>query len=257
MEKKKKLNIARLIFYPIFFALICATYIYRYNIIQYHKTGNFKRETVNSILEKYDSRIRIKFESFYNSKNVKWPPEKIYLLAFKREKIIEVWGSNKNGPYYHLVSYPLTGSNGKLGTKKREGDRQIPEGIYQLTGLNPNSSFHLSIKIGYPNQEDIKNSRLSKKEMGGDIFIHGSSVSTGCLPIGDSNIEELFCLVAHANSSNRKILIAPVNFRKYPGFVLESELNWVNFLYRKMEKKLRDFKLLEEDPNTRLHPDRE
>lgn len=247
MGKKSKLNIARLIFYPTFFALVCVTYVYSSNIIPYYKTDNFKRETVGSILEKYDSRVKMKFESLCTSKKVKWPPEKIYLLAFKRERIIEVWISNKTGPYYHLVSYPLTAYSGKLGTKKREGDRQIPEGIYQLTGLNPNSNFHLSIKIGYPNQEDIKNSRFPEGEMGGDIFIHGSNVTIGCLPIGDSNIEELFCLVAHANISNRKILIAPVDLRKYPGFVLESEPNLVNSLYREMEKKLYDFNFLKEE----------
>ncbi len=77
--------------------------------------------------------------------------------------------------------------------------------------------------------------------MGGDIFIHGNSVTIGCLPIGDSNIEELFCLVAHADESQREILIAPLDFRKFPGFNPDGERQWVADLYRRMEKRLRSF----------------
>ncbi len=175
---------------------------------------------------------------------VQWPPARIYLLAFKRERKIEVWVANESGPYSRVVSYPLTAFSGKLGPKRREGDRQIPEGVYPISGLNPNSFFHLSIKVGYPNQEDIENSKIPLADMGGDIFIHGSDATVGCLPIGNSNIEELFCLTAQANVSDRKALIAPVDFRKFPGFVLENESPRVNDLYRRMEEKLKDFKIL-------------
>ncbi len=247
MAKKKSRLKARICFYTTFIALVCLAYFFRNNIIQYYKTGSFKRETVQSILDKYDSRVRSKFEPLCRSKGVKWPPARIYILAFKRERIIETWVADEGGPYSLLVSYPLTAFSGGLGPKRREGDGQIPEGMYQLTGLNPNSFFHLSIKVGYPNQEDVENSKIRRADMGGDIFIHGADATVGCLPIGNSNIEELFCLTAHAKVSNRKALIAPVDFRKIPGFVLKNESSRVNNLYRKMEEKLKEF-----DENKRM-----
>lgn len=239
---KKKLIIARIIFYSSFIIAISLAYIYRSNIIHFYRTGNFKTETVKSILKKYDSRVRKKFEASCHKKNIIWPPEKIYLLAFKKERMLEVWGANNTGPYRRLTAYPFTGFIGELGPKRQEGDMQIPEGIYDLTGLNPNSQFHLSVKIGYPNQEDIENAIVPTNQMGGDIFIHGQFATIGCIPIGDAGIEELFCLVAHADPSKRKIMIAPVDFRNFSGFAIEEEQEWVKHLYRKIEQQLKQFR---------------
>jgi murein L,D-transpeptidase YafK len=71
-------------------------------------------------------------------------------------------------------------ASGKAGPKLREGDGQVPEGIYRIDGLNPNSSYHLSLKLNYPNDFDLEQARTEgRTELGGDIFIHGKAVSIG------------------------------------------------------------------------------
>ena len=85
--------------------------------------------------------------------------------------------------------YQMTAFSGKEGPKLREGDSQIPEGKYSITHLNPQSSFHLSLKLSYPNSLDLKQ---NPKDPGNNIYIHGKDASIGCIAIGDKNIERLF-----------------------------------------------------------------
>lgn len=120
------------------------------------------------------------------------PLQHIFLRAFKEEKILEVWGSNANE--WKLVKrYEICTIPGKPGPKIRQGDRQVPEGWYKIDSINPNSSFHLSLRINYPNAADSVRSR-NEKDPGGDIFIHGDCYSVGCLPIQDAPMEEVFWL---------------------------------------------------------------
>ena len=104
----------------------------------------------------------------------------------------------------------MTAFSGKLGPKNQQGDLQIPEGVYRASVLNPNSSYYLSIGVNYPNQNDRKRG-LKKKisNLGGDIFIHGRSVTIGCVPVGDHYIEELFYIVGKVGLLNSRIVIAP------------------------------------------------
>lgn len=123
-----------------------------------------------------------------------YPPRYLLLRGFKKEKELELWASD-GGTYDLLKVYPICMLPGKPGPKIRQGDKQVPEGIYEVDTLNPESEFHLSFRINYPNQADlIRSSR--EKDPGGDIYIHGDCVSVGCLPMGDEFIEELFWLVA-------------------------------------------------------------
>jgi murein L,D-transpeptidase YafK len=97
-----------------------------------------------------------------------------------------------------------------LGPKLREGDRQVPEGVYRIASLNPNSRFHLSMEVNYPNDFDramaAKDGRVN---LGGQIFIHGGTASIGCLAMGDAVIERLFVLVARVGRENVRVVIAP------------------------------------------------
>ncbi len=140
-------------------------------------------------------------------------PEKITILAFKTERVLEVWGKDKNR-WVHIKDYRWTGFSGRLGPKFKEGDGQIPEGIYGIEYLNPNSKFHLSMKINYPNSFDKEMAKIdNRKNLGGDIMIHGSNKTIGCIPIGDNNIEELYLLVSKVGIKNIKVIISPVDFR--------------------------------------------
>ena len=64
--------------------------------------------------------------------------------------MLEVWGRLKSGELELIKRYPFTGFSGGPGPKLREEDGQIPEGIYAIEYLNPNSQFHLSMKLNYP-----------------------------------------------------------------------------------------------------------
>ena len=91
--------------------------------------------------------------------------------------------------------------SGILGPKRKEGDLQVPEGFYYVNGFNPNSQYHLSLKINYPNASDKILS--DKKTPGGEIFIHGKCVSIGCVPLTDEKINELYILAVEATNNGQ------------------------------------------------------
>lgn len=138
-----------------------------------------------------------------------YPPARLRLVGFKEEKALEVWAP-VGGGWTRLKSYPVLAASGGPGPKLREGDGQVPEGIYRLTAFNPNSSYHLSIRVDYPNADDRRAAALEgRTRLGGDIFIHGKAVSIGCLAIGDSAIEELYLLLADTGLRNADIVLTP------------------------------------------------
>jgi murein L,D-transpeptidase YafK len=91
---------------------------------------------------------------------------------------------------------------------------QIPEGFYRVESLNPNSSYHLSMRLNYPNEFDVAKAIVDgRTELGSDIFIHGSVASIGCIAIGDPAIEEVFVLAALTGVDAVTVIIVPVDFR--------------------------------------------
>ena len=204
------------------------------------RVGMTSQDSVTSVLERHGPRVSAKFEPVCKAASIRWPPKRVTLLAFKDEKILEIWAADETGPHHFLASYPVLAASGKLGPKRKEGDRQVPEGIYDLPILNPNSKFHLSIRVDYPSADDLKHLEGPRDQMGGDIYIHGNSVSIGCLAMGDEAIEEIFWLVAQAPA--RKIIIAPVDFRTRQNEVENAQEAWVRDRYHEIQKQLQDFK---------------
>jgi len=99
------------------------------------------------------------------------------ILMFKRERRVELWASGWREPRM----YAMTEFSGQLGPKLKEGDGQIPEGVYAVEYLNPNSRFHLSLKVSYPNGFDRVRAKVDgRTELGGDIMIHGGAATVGC-----------------------------------------------------------------------------
>lgn len=139
---------------------------------------------------------------------------RLALVGLKQERMLEVWC--EIGDEWSLVKrYPFTAFSGTLGPKLREGDGQIPEGVYRIISLNPNSSYHLSMELNYPNRSDRARAEADgRTKLGNEIFIHGKDVTIGCIPIGDSGIEELFYLVAKTGVDNVEVIIAPLDFRR-------------------------------------------
>jgi murein L,D-transpeptidase YafK len=122
---------------------------------------------------------------------------KVFIRAFKEEKTLEFFIENPSTGRFELFrQYPIAAASGTLGPKLAEGDRQVPEGFYEVppSAMNPNSRFHLAFNIGYPNALDRSLSRT-----GSAIMIHGDRVSVGCLAMTDELIEEIYtlCEAAH------------------------------------------------------------
>lgn len=147
--------------------------------------------------------------------------------------------ARKAGNFVLLKSYPFTAFSGRLGPKLKEGDRQIPEGIYKIEYLNPNSAYYLSMKVSYPNAFDLQKSRFTDpKELGGDIFIHGKAVTIGCIPVGDPAIEELFLLVGKAMEREVKVIVSPRYFRVNAEFPEIEGIDWEQELYENVRREL-------------------
>jgi murein L,D-transpeptidase YafK len=168
-------------------------------------------------------------------------PKKLTLIGLKHEQLLEVWGEH-HGKQVYITTYPFTAFSGRLGPKFREGDRQIPEGIYKVGYLNPNSKFHLSININYPNAFDKKMAKKEKRSnLGSAIMIHGNDVTVGCIPIGDDNIEELYHLVEKVGIQNTKIILAPIDFRYREVKIGKSKHPWVKELYKEITKEMKAY----------------
>ena len=119
-----------------------------------------------------------------------YPARESFIRWLKREAVVELWAREDRGKLHLIASYEILAASGGPGPKRREGDRQVPEGFYEIDRFNPESRFHLSLGVNYPNASDRILSDAARP--GGDIFIHGKDVSIGCAPIGDAGIEQLY-----------------------------------------------------------------
>lgn len=169
---------------------------------------NFPR--VNDILRSKADTLARQFKA----KGLEWPAKYIYLRSFKYDSQLEVWVKNTiDAPFQLFKAYKVCAMAGTLGPKRMEGDYQVPEGFYHINEFNPRSTYHLSLGLNYPNASDKYLSDAIQP--GGDIYIHGSCVTTGCIPITDTQIEELYVLAAHAKDQGQDFIpvhIFPVRF---------------------------------------------
>jgi murein L,D-transpeptidase YafK len=148
-------------------------------------------------------RQAVALRRLFRHAGVAYPP-RLLLVAYKRERLLELWGySAKRRRYVEVKSYRFLGTSGHLGPKRRAWDHQIPEGFYRVSALNPLSLYHLSLKLDYPNASD----RIlgDRGDPGGDIFIHGDRVSDGCIPIGDPAIEQLYLAVLDSRAAGFEV----------------------------------------------------
>ncbi len=139
----------------------------------------------------------------------------VFIRIFKEEHILELWMKSQGANRYKLVkSYPICRWSGQLGPKYIEGDRQAPEGFYStnLLSLNPNSRYHLSFNVNYPNEYDRQYGRT-----GSFIMVHGDCVSEGCYAMTDRGIEEIYILVESAlGAGQQEIPVHIFPFRMTP-----------------------------------------
>lgn len=103
-----------------------------------------------------------------------------------------------------LKSYRIDLGFAPEGHKQVEGDGRTPEGLYYIDRRNPDSEYHLSIGISYPNERDVEIAKSLGKSPGGDIFIHGRGFKSanlirdwtwGCIAVTNDEIEEIYAMV--------------------------------------------------------------
>ncbi len=196
--------------------------------------------SVAEVLSVYRTRVESRLKPRFVFAGVPWPPQSIKLVAIKASRQMELWAGSSEEMRF-VRSYPIKGMSGEAGPKLREGDRQVPEGRYRIELLNPNSAYHLSLKLDYPNAFDLEMAaRDGRRNLGGDIYIHGNRVSRGCLAMGDPVVEELFVLTALIGRENVEVLISPEDFRvkgvSSPGI---HENDWRGQLYRDIAGEMR------------------
>lgn len=197
--------------------------------------------SVTDVVEKYGDSARQRMKPYFKQANLTYPPKSIVLLAIKDQAKLELWDTSKQKPAF-IREYPIQALSGVSGPKLREGDRQVPEGIYDIVYLNPNSSYHLSMKLNYPNAFDKKHAKAEgRTEPGTNIFIHGKAVSIGCLAMGDDVAEELFILATDIGYGNIKVAIAPSDPRTESLKPVEG-LAWTTDLYHKLTLYYGNFK---------------
>ncbi len=172
-------------------------------------------KTTEDRLTEYGPLVQQRLEAKFAAAGLSYPPQHLVFIGIKKDCVLEVYASKTENEFRFVCAYPILAASGTLGPKLREGDLQVPEGIYRVRELNPNSLHHLSIWIDYPNEFDLaRAAEENRAEPGSEIMIHGSEHSRGCLAMGDEVSEDLFVLTALAGIENTTILLTPIDFRK-------------------------------------------
>lgn len=198
------------------------------------------KESVSSIQEKLNEPVFERIKDDLNAAGFESFPDKLLIVGYKYQKELYIYG-RKKGEWKQIKVYPFSNFSGELGPKLKEGDKQIPEGIYEIEYLNPNSAYHLSLKVSYPNEYDKeKAEQENRTQLGGDIFIHGDNVTVGCIPLGDVAIEEVFLLADSSYNSGIKVIIAPYKFGNNFQPEIPNRTSWTDELYSKIELALKE-----------------
>lgn len=150
----------------------------------------------------------------FEAKGFIWPVKHMYIRSFKYDSELQVWVKNVSTDTFSLFkSYKVCALAGTMGPKRMEGDYQVPEGFYYINEFNANSQYHLSLGLNYPNPSDKLLAHPMKP--GGEIYIHGSCVTTGCIPILDNKIEELYILSSLAKGGGQDFIPVHIFPAKY------------------------------------------
>ena len=158
----------------------------------------------------------------------------ILVRIFKEEAELEVWKKNRDGEFALLKTYPICRWSGDLGPKKKEGDRQAPEGFYTITPgqMNPNSNYYLAFNTGYPNAFD-----RAWNCTGSELMVHGDCSSRGCYAMTDEQIQEIYALARDSFFGGQK----EFQFEAFPfrmtALNMAKHRNNPNFAFWKMIKE--------------------
>lgn len=147
----------------------------------------------------------VQLQKEFEAKGLEWPAKFVYIRSFKYDSQLEVWvKSNYKDKYKLFKTYKVCMQSGTMGPKRLQGDFQVPEGFYYINEFNPRSAYHLSLGLNYPNASD----RILSDSLrpGNAIYIHGSCVSVGCIPVTNDEIEELYIISTYAKANGEDFI---------------------------------------------------
>ena len=127
------------------------------------------------------------------------PPVADFILVDKSDRTLTLFTGGKLTKTYSDISF----GDAPTGHKQFEGDERTPEGRYIIDTRNPNSAYHLSLRVSYPNAQDRAFAEAQGRDPGGDIFIHGQPNSLpsgrltgdwtdGCIAVSNAEMEQLW-----------------------------------------------------------------
>ena len=177
-------------------------------------------------------------------------PTEVYLRAFKKERQVELWAGPRGKPLTLVKTYAICAASGELGPKRAQGDLQVPEGFYEVPEFNPTSSYHLSMKVSYPNASDRV--RSHQQHPGNLIYLHGDCVSIGCIAIEDANIEEVYLISFDAKA--RRIDIFPARLSDEVMGSLAAEGNPLREFWRELQPAYTQFESTRRPPAFTVDP---
>lgn len=220
-----------------------------------------------ALLEGLEGRVQEAYQSYYPQlESELWElgiyadSLELYLRAFKKQEKLQVWVRNcSDSTLQFFKTYSFCKFSGQLGPKRKEGDKQIPEGFYHISQYIPKSSYYMALELSYPNSADKVLGDLEAP--GSDIQIHGDCVSTGCLSITDEKIKELYLLCHKASENGQdyiEVHIFPTDFaifsaldliQEEPNYAIHTDL-WKSleqaFCYFERTKKIPDYRITRE-----------
>lgn len=178
------------------------------------------------------------------------PGDPIMMRIFKKEAELEIWKEGPDGRYAHLKTYPICRWSGQLGPKKREGDRQAPEGFYTVTPdlMNPNSAYYLSFNLGYPNRFDREHGRT-----GQHLMVHGSCTSAGCFAMTDETVAEIYAIAREAFAGGQRgFQVQSFPFRMTPENLAKKRYDEHIAFWRNLKEGHDHFKVTQRPPQVEV-----
>ncbi len=213
--------------YGLFFTFLCGFLFIQMPSTVHAQTGfqtlQMQYGRVVSAYSSQDYDLKREFQS----RNLAYPPQEIFLRAFKKEGTLELWVRDWQQGYVKFKEYTVCASSGLLGPKRIKGDKQVPEGFYYINRFNPRSTYYLSLGINYPNESDRILGYNPIASLGGDIYIHGDCKTVGCLPLTNDKMEEVYWLSVLAKESGQY---------RIPVHIFPYKFNNLNFDQKERDK---------------------
>lgn len=185
---------------------------------------------------RFEKRFEVK--KIFRDHGIEYPAAEIFLRAFKREHTLEMWVRPVDQDTFVLLkTYEICALTEKPGPKRVRGDLMTPEGFYYINNFNPQSGFHLSLGVNYPNEADIILNGKDGRPEGGDIFIHGGCKTAGCMALTDEAIKEVYVIAMEARDNGQQQI--PVHI--FPARLTDTGLQQLIRVFEKEDPSLVPF----------------